>query len=131
LLSALRQASGILEGVSSKAHSRAAAAVAVAADGPIGIDIEYRDPERAIVDIARWLGVDTADARTAYRVFTFREAYFKAFGVWPEKLLLRDVSTRGAAQYRIANACVLHEDAGSFLLTLVWRGSAPPIRVRA
>jgi len=118
----LRWRTGIASGVTSKSHSRAVVASALARTGRVGIDVEYRAPGRAIEKIARFLmDADVRDDAAGYRVFTFREAYFKAFGDWPEKTLLRDVASRRDERYRLGALEVHHTDvADAFTLTLVW-----------
>ena len=122
LLAELRQSTGVSGGPSSKSHSRDLVAVALAETGRVGIDVEYRAVGRPIEKIAHHL-MDAApsDALAAYRVFTFWEAYFKAFGHFPEKALLRAVAGSVAAAQELDGLCVLHHTIeGDFSLTLVW-----------
>jgi hypothetical protein len=130
LLDALRgQAGG--GGQSSKAHARAMMAAALAPQGRVGVDVEYRAPGRPILAIAQFLmGTLAPNEDSAYRVFTFREAYFKAWGEWPERALLREVAASDALSYRLgADVNVLHEAVHpDFLLTLVWDGDRPAAR---
>ncbi|MBX9747440.1 MAG: 4'-phosphopantetheinyl transferase superfamily protein [Hyphomonadaceae bacterium] len=123
LCAVLRRDTGIAAGPSSKSHSRAVVAAALARAGHVGIDVEFRAPGRPIDKIALFLsGAAVTGEDAGYRVFTFREAYFKAFGDWPEKALLRDVGSRIEARYSMAGIQVLHEAVyGDFMLTLVWR----------
>lgn len=119
-------------GPASKAHARALMAAAVSPSGQVGVDVEFFAPGRPIQAIAHWLMAAAArDDLAAYRVFTFSEAYFKAFGDWPARELLRDVAEATAPQYVVGDAVqVLHEPIGQdFLLTLVWRGPARAERV--
>jgi hypothetical protein len=121
LLQELRAQTGIA-GPSSKAHSRALAAAAVAR-ARVGIDVEYRAPERRIEEIASYLmGTSPHDASAAYRVFTFREAYFKAFGDWPDKHLMREAANAAEpGEWACGLVRVRHESIGEdFNLTLVW-----------
>jgi len=123
LCAVLRRDTGIAAGPRSKSHSRAVVAAAVSRGGQVGVDVEYRAPGRPIDKIARYLsGGDVSSEDAGYRVFTFREAYFKAFGDWPEKALLRDVAGRTETRYALDGVQVLHETVhGDFMLTLVWR----------
>ena len=124
LCAALRRDTGIAAGPRSKSHSRAVVAAALVRSGQVGVDVEYRAPGRPIDKIARYLsGADVGGEHAGYRVFTFREAYFKAFGDWPEKAMLREVAGVQDARYLVGDGVhVLHEDAyGDFVLTLVWR----------
>lgn len=129
LLRLLRLRTGLAAGPSSKAHARALAAAAASAGAPIGIDVEYLAPARPIRAIGQWL-MDAAprDDLTAYRAFTFREAYFKAFGAWPEKALLRRIAAERESIVRTKDGLsVLHERfSADFVLTLVWRGDGTP-----
>jgi phosphopantetheinyl transferase len=123
LLAQLRRNSGIAAGPSSKSHSRDCVAAALAEGGRIGVDVEFRAPGRPIEAIASYLmGAPAVGEAASYRVATFREAYFKAFGDWPSRALLREAAA-GAPRYRVAGEVnVLHQDVdGDFLLTLVWR----------
>lgn len=124
LLAHLRRESGLLDGPSSKAHSRAWAAAAVAGEGRVGIDIEYHTPDRPIARIAAWLmKAEAPDDTAAWRVFTFYEAYFKAMGETPSKPLMRDVAGANDARLQIGAVSVLRTaPAPSLTLTLVWTG---------
>lgn len=121
----------------SKAHARGMAAAAAAAAGRVGIDLEYMDSGRDIAGIAAWLlgGEDRAEISgelTAYRVFTFREAYFKCEGRWPSRALLHEVkAATGAAPWRTPDGLTaMHElVAERFMLTLVWSAPLLPQRV--
>jgi hypothetical protein len=118
-------------GQSSKAHARGMMAAALTPQGRVGIDLEYRAPGRPILAIAHFLmGTPAPHEESAYRVFTFREAYFKAWGEWPERALLREVAASDALSYRLgADVNVLHEAIHqAFLLTLVWDGDRPAAR---
>lgn len=132
LLAELRAATTLAAGPSSKAHTRALMAVAVAAAGRIGIDAEYFHPRRDIRAVARWLmQADAADDTAAYRVFTFREAYFKAIGQMPAAALLRDVALQTTPRFELSpeGLSVLQEVvADDFALTLVWEGGGTPVR---
>lgn len=122
LLAALRQRAGVAEGPSSKSHSRDLVAAALAQTGRVGIDVEYRAPGRRIEQVAEHImHAPAAHADAAYRVFTFWEAYFKAFGAWPEKALLREVAASAEPLQRAGGVSLLHRVAeGDFALTLVW-----------
>jgi hypothetical protein len=124
LLSRLRAHANMPAGPSSKAHSRAAVAAALIGSGVVGIDVEHRTPGRPIAAIVAYLmGTAPADETSAYRVFTFREAYFKAVGAWPDKTTLQAVSRACEARYVLSDGLnVLHElVCDDFVLTLVWR----------
>jgi hypothetical protein len=121
LLQELRAQTGIAAH-SSKAHSRALAAAAVAR-ARVGIDVEYRAPERRIEEIGAYLmGTPPRDASAAYRVFTFREAYFKAFGEWPDLALMhRAADAAEPGDWACGRVNVRHVPIGEdFNLTLVW-----------
>jgi len=122
LCAVLRDRTGIAAGVSSKSHSRAVVASALARVGRVGVDVEYRAPGRPMDKIARFLmDGDIRDEAAGYRVFTFREAYFKALGDWPSKALLRDVATAREERYACEGLEVWHRDvADCFMLTLAW-----------
>jgi hypothetical protein len=121
LLAALRQRAGVAEGPSSKSHSRDLVAVALAEAGRVGVDVEFRAPDRAIEKIAAHLGAPVADAARGYRVFTFWEAYFKAFGDWPEKGLLRAVAGSSEPLQQAGGMAMLHQVVEhDFAFTLVW-----------
>lgn len=109
---------------SSKAHSRSLVCAAVAARGVVGVDVEYRAPGRPMDAIAAYLmGAPAQDEAAAYRMFTFREAYFKAIGTWPDKPLLREVAAIREPTYSVTDALqVMHAAIDDdFYLTLVWR----------
>jgi hypothetical protein len=121
LLATLRQRAGVPEGPSSKSHSRDLVAVALAEIGCVGIDVEFRTPERPIQQIAAHLGAAVADAASGYRVFTFWEAYFKAFGAWPDKGLLRAVGESSEPFQQADRMTMLHQVVErDFAFTLVW-----------
>ena len=131
LLAELRRCTHLAAGPASKAHSRALAAAAVAAGRRVGVDVEYLAPERNIRAVAQYLmDAPVSDAAAAYRVFTFREAYFKAVGHMPGRSLLRLVADAGAPRFDIPGGlAVLHElVAEVFVLTLVWEGAGAPVR---
>lgn len=131
LLAELRLAAAIPAGASSKAHTRALMAVTVAGAGRIGIDAEYFDSRRDIRAVARWLmQADAADDAAAYRVFTFREAYFKAIGEMPEPALLRDVALERSGRFELPEGLSVLQEivADDFALTLVWEGGGTPVR---
>lgn len=130
LLGELRRASAGAAAWSSKAHSRALVAAAVSDAGPIGVDVEYEAPSRDIGAIARFLGAPAPDAAAAYRLFTFREAYFKALGQMPARALLRMAAEACQPTYSTPDGLsVLHErPAQGFFLTLVWAGGGVPVR---
>jgi hypothetical protein len=132
LLQTLRSRTQIPDGPASKAHARALVAAAVSPSGQVGVDVEFFAPARPIQAIAQWLMAATArDDLAAYRVFTFREAYFKAFGDWPARGLLLEVADADANLYVLdGDMQVLHERISEdFLLTLVWRGAERAQRV--
>ena len=119
-------------GRSSKAHARGWVAAAVAPEGPVGIDIEYCEPGRDIGAIAAWLmGAPAPNDASAYRVFTFREAYFKAVGEWPAATLLRAVSTGGDAIALGDLSARFELPAPDFVLALVWSGQGDVRRFAA
>jgi phosphopantetheinyl transferase len=69
------------------AHSRHIVAAAASAVGPVGIDIEYRDPERDLDRLAQAAygaeecrAVASAGLSAFYRIWTVREAISKATG---------------------------------------------------
>jgi hypothetical protein len=132
VLRQLRYRSGISAGPSAKSHSRAMAAAAVAPNGHIGIDVEYRSPGRPIRAIVRLLaGEGAGDEKTAYRVFTFVEAYFKAFARLPDRPLTHAVACATEPLIRPrGDMGVLHiAPAQAFVLTLVWTGGGAPERI--
>lgn len=124
LLADLRADARLEAGPSSKAHSRAWAVAAIAAEGRVGIDIEYCSKDRPIAAIASWLMKEAvADAAMGWRVFTFYEAYFKAMGAAPSAALMRDAARANADQFVLADVTVLHAmPAGGVTMTLVWTG---------
>lgn len=85
----VREASGcpvvVCNGVrhcASISHSRDLVAVAISTrpGGMIGIDIEYRDPNRDIDALSRWLFDGDANGRDFYQGWCNYEATFKATG---------------------------------------------------
>lgn len=115
----------------SKAHARGFVAAAIAGEGRIGVDLEYRQPGRDIGAIAAWLGAPARDAASAYRVFTYREAYFKALAAWPDVALLRLVEAADLPDFQTPDGLyVRHEEAApDFVLTLVWSARSAPRRL--
>jgi hypothetical protein len=113
----------------SKSHSRAGIAVAVG-DGDgifLGIDLEWIAANRSYQAIARdLLGDDAGDigATDFYRLWTFYEAYFKAFRRTPRCDLLREIVTRAVepSTCRLSDGTrVLQRSAPpGFQLCLVW-----------
>ncbi|CAN5922278.1 hypothetical protein BH11PSE3_BH11PSE3_34570 [soil metagenome] len=68
-------------------HTRSTIAVAASTVGPVGIDVEYRDPDRdlnrlaaAAFGIAERRAVVAHGASAFYRIWTLREAISKATG---------------------------------------------------
>ena len=116
----------------SRSHSRGTVAIA-AGNSPLtqlGVDVEYADPRRPWREIAAAylpefhsrLGVDIS---ALCRLWTFGEAYLKAFGSVPEPDLLRRVlhaplpedEPVAFADRRYWYSEILPDD---FWLTLVW-----------
>lgn len=122
LLADLRRDAGLTAGPSSRSHSRALVVAAVATEGRVGIDAEFLDPKRDIGAVARYLsGADAPDRESAYRVFTFREAYFKAMGAWPAQALMRDAAAARENEFSLGGVLVRQEIAADvFALCLVW-----------
>ena len=113
----------------SKSHSRAGIAVAVGnADGiSLGIDLEWVSADRSYRAIARdLLGDDSGDISAAdfYRLWTFYEAFFKAFQRTPRRELLREIVTHTAepSAFRLSDGTrVLQRSTPpGFQLSLVW-----------
>lgn len=132
LLQGLRAAGA--GGAASKAHARGMAAAAAVSEGLVGVDIEYRQPGRDMAAIAAWLmGAPAPDELSAYRVFTYREAYFKAIGDWPGAAALRFVAAAQQTSFQTPDG--LNVQAGlegdGFVLTLVWSASCGARRVAA
>ncbi len=129
LLADMRAQTGLAAGPCSKSHSRALAAAAVAISGSLGVDVELADPARAITALARQLlGRESALSHwDFYRLWTFREAYFKAFGAFPGEALLRCAEQAGRMQpagYRLGCVQVHHQVIfGAFQLAAVWNGA--------
>jgi len=129
LLGDLRAWARVQEGVVSIAHARGWVAAAVAREGRVGIDLEYCTPLRPIGEIAQWLmGSDAPNTAAAWRVFTFYEAYFKAFGEAPSRALMLAVARTQGELTRLPGALgVLHVAlAADAVLTLVWTGPDDP-----
>lgn len=113
LLSDLRAAAGLPQGPSSKSHARAMCAVAAAESGRVGVDVEWIGAARDLTALARFL-LDSADfggdVEALYRVWTFREAAFKAFGVFPDLAQRRSVflaRDHGEAPWRWGEGALL------------------------
>ena len=140
-----RLRSALAESVSSPAvsvaHSRNLVVAAAATSGTrIGIDIEWTDTRRQIQ--RRWdlafpgLGGVAVDSTVFYRGWTFAEAWFKAFQVWPMARqvdeFLRISPQDGVAQF-VGRACVFPLAVGGFQLCLVWqqneRGLKTPVYI--
>lgn len=120
------------EGASSKSHARGMAAAAAASKGIVGIDLEYRQPGRDIAAIAHWLmGAPARDELSAYRVFTYREAYFKATGDWPEAAALRFVAENEHRGFQTPDGLNVHfaREGELYVLTLVWSALCGASRV--
>ena len=137
LLGGLREASGLANGPYSKSHSRAFSAAAVAGSGRAGIDIEWTGAVRDQAGMSRYLldcdaGAD--DALGLFRAWTFYEAYFKAFGDYP------DLTQRRAVFFgpRVWDAAVAQAGAsalfqrldGDFLLCALWDGGGEICELR-
>jgi phosphopantetheinyl transferase len=116
----------------SRSHSRGA--IAVASGNPpltrLGVDIEYTDPKRPWRDIAGAYLPDfrresNADAPMACCLWTFGEAYFKAFGTVPPADILTGVMRTAAPDdepVRFGARRFWYSEAlpDDFWLTLVW-----------
>jgi phosphopantetheinyl transferase len=130
LLNALRRETGVAEGPSSKSHSRAVVAAALGEHRRIGIDVEYCDARRDLAGLSRYLlGADAAALSLSefYRLWTFHEAYFKAFGAASDVTLRRAVLEAGASAGEARDVApgvsVMHAwPVEGFALTLVAGG---------
>lgn len=119
---------------SSKSHSRAAVAVAVCGmpGVVIGIDVEWIAPERPIRAMARnLLGEEAPDIalHDFYRLWTFRESYFKAFQCAPSPAMTLEFLSCSASLtiHRLGVGVNVLEHrlaADAFQLCLVWSGPA-------
>lgn len=81
----------IVRGISTRhisiAHTRNVVVAAASAIGPVGIDVEYRDPDRdlnrlalAAFGPAEYQAVASQGISAFYRIWTLREAFSKATG---------------------------------------------------
>lgn len=137
LLADLRARTGLDCGPSSKSHSRAISAAAIAASGQIGVDVEFACPARNLEGISQFLLGSTPlpSPCDIYRLWTFREAYFKAFGAPPSPAMMEDARHACAAQlagYCLGAIKVPHfEIDAHFQLTLVWNGDFAAHRIAA
>lgn len=115
----------------SLSHSRGVAAAATSGLGRVGIDVEYICSRRNIQAILEaFLGPldETVSPAAFYRVWTFGEAYFKAFGILPEAEILdrvfRHHSGEGlyrADHHKSPGVGVLHSKPfDDFSLTITW-----------
>ncbi|MEJ0058676.1 MAG: hypothetical protein WDM79_03370 [Terricaulis sp.] len=135
LLDALRRETGVAEGPSSKSHSRVVVAAALAERGRLGIDVEYCDAGRDLAGLSRYLlGADAAlHVAAFYRLWTFHEAYFKAFGVASDRALRRAVlearAPLGEPVEVASGVRVMHAaPVDGFVLSWVWSDdNAPPL----
>lgn len=119
---------------SSKSHSRALVAAAIANTDVIalGIDVEWISPKRPFMAILRTFaptlsGVVEQDG--FYRAWTFLEAHYKAFQRWPQeddiKQVLRRMPSDEPWQTSSGTQLLQHRVADLFELTLVWRCPSP------
>lgn len=134
LLGALRRATRIAGGPSSKSHSRAMSAGAVIGSGQVGIDVEFCCTRRNQAGLAQvLLGEDErAGWPEIYRLWTLREAYFKAFAMFPDREMLREAHASWplhAARWGQGPMQARHEmriepaSGAIFHLTVVWSGA--------
>jgi hypothetical protein len=125
-----RIGSGVTVTARSKSHSRTMIAVAVG-DAPglrLGIDVEWKKPDRPFEAIAG-LYLDVAGASIGadafYRAWTFGEAYFKAFQKDPGPSALRQILARSSADPVRLGAdgpWVYQRPLGDdYQMTLVWQ----------
>jgi hypothetical protein len=122
--------SGFASVVHSKSHSYAMVAAA-AGDAPellLGIDIEWRKPNRPFAELAGFfadIGAEKLGMAEFYRLWTFGEAYFKAFQRLPTSSQLQEVRSfdRGAQDMRLSDGTCLFQCLieGDYALSLVWR----------
>ena len=130
----------------SMSHSRRIVAAAIGRGGRVGIDVELMCPRRntgAILEVFLAPMDNPVSLSAFYRVWTFGEAYFKAFGRLPGSEALSQVIDVHAGDgtsdgaYRVdcrknGAAGVLHSvPFDDFALTIVWEmpdiaGRAPP-----
>lgn len=140
LLGALRRATRIAGGPSSKSHSRAMSAVALIGSGQVGVDVEFACTRRNKAGLAQFLlGEDgLAGWPAIYRLWTLREAYFKAFGIFPDRQLLQDAHASWplhAARWGQGPMQARHEQridpasGAAFHLTLVWSGAQEALEI--
>lgn len=113
----------------SKSHSRtlAAAAAAGAPVTALGIDIEWRAPDRPFTAILREFWPDAPEQvglHNFYRAWTFLEAHFKAHQRWPLPADIKHVLTIAEGTERSQTPsgdqifqCLLAEN---FQVTLLW-----------
>lgn len=134
LLGALRQATRLEAGPSSKSHSRAMSAAAIVGSGQVGVDVELACTRRNRAGLAQFLlGEDgLADWPEIYRLWTLREAFFKAFGRFPDRQFLQEAHKSwplyaacwGQGPMRARHEQRIDPASGAaFHLTLVWTGA--------
>jgi hypothetical protein len=128
LLVDLRSAASLFSGPQSKSHSRALSAAAVSRKGCIGVDVELIGAARDNAALSWFLidGDHEPAVERLYRTWTFREAFYKAFGAFPDLAARRFVcraDVKDGESFRMGDASVLHARvADGFMLTLVWSG---------
>lgn len=116
----------------SKSHSRTLVAAAVGNAGvlALGIDAEWMAPNRPFSSIIRSFAPSlpsAIEAGTFYRLWTFLEAFYKAFQRWPEEDDIIQVFDRpncgDAWQTARGTQLLQHQRADAFTLTIVWKCS--------
>jgi len=115
-------------GARTKSHSRVAFAVAISSEigAPLGIDVEYIAIDRPCAEIARFLGIELPAPSPGpfYRAWTFCEAYFKAFQVWPPSPIVAQMMSTCSTESQIELTNCVHvltqQLHNNFQLCLVW-----------
>ena len=120
----------------SRSHSYGVSAVAVSDRGPIGLDVELASPDRPWADVLKYIGAEiepqqSITHQTGCRVWTLYEAWYKAFGDYPDAHLLNDWAKREETAYGLSpvadSVFAWRGQLKRFDFSIVWRGAPQEI----
>ncbi len=112
-------------------------AAAVADAGRVGVDIEWMGAVRDPAGMSRYLlesDAGAGDAVGLFRVWTYYEAFFKAFGAFPNleqrRALFASPRLWEKASAQDGGSVLFQRLDGDFLLCALWDGASDMIELR-
>ncbi len=124
-----------LNGLTTRTHSRglgAAARARITGPSQLGIDLEFADQNRNWNAILHKIAGDVRDVpgptpSLACSIWTLAEAWYKAFGIWPEPATLKPAALSSGPGQRVQEIApstfwFAQQVATNFQLSIVWEG---------